>query len=99
MQRESQKGILLGEGGKMIKKLGTAAREDIEKFLELKQKQNGMWIPLEEGNCETVEFYYKGRLMIEYLMNVKKWTYDQILKDKHSEDEIYTEMIGWTNKK
>lgn len=31
--RESQKGILLGEGGKMIKKLGTDARLEIEKFL------------------------------------------------------------------
>jgi len=36
VQRESQKGILLGEGGKMIKKLGTIAREDIEKFLQQK---------------------------------------------------------------
>src|SRR5206468_3206459 len=30
VQRESQKAILLGEGGKMIKKLGTLAREEIE---------------------------------------------------------------------
>lgn len=33
VQRESQKGIILGEGGKMIKKLGTEARKDIEQFL------------------------------------------------------------------
>ncbi|HUR12119.1 MAG TPA: GTPase Era [Flavitalea sp.] len=32
-QRETQKGILLGEGGKMIKQLGTDARKDIEAFL------------------------------------------------------------------
>jgi GTP-binding protein Era len=36
VQRESQKAIILGEGGKMIKQLGTLAREDIEKFLEQK---------------------------------------------------------------
>jgi len=36
VQRESQKGILLGEGGKMIKQLGTLARQDIEKFLQQK---------------------------------------------------------------
>ena len=36
VQRESKKAILLGEGGKMIKKLGTIAREDIEKFLQQK---------------------------------------------------------------
>ena len=33
VQRETQKAIILGEGGKMIKKLGTIAREDIEKFV------------------------------------------------------------------
>jgi len=33
VQRETQKGILLGEGGKMIRQLGSSAREDIEKFL------------------------------------------------------------------
>ena len=33
VQRETQKGIILGEGGSMIKKLGTDARKDIETFL------------------------------------------------------------------
>jgi GTP-binding protein Era len=36
VQRETQKAIMIGEGGKMIKKLGTLAREDMEKFLEQK---------------------------------------------------------------
>jgi GTPase len=36
VQRESQKAIILGEGGKMIKELGTLARVDIEKFLDQK---------------------------------------------------------------
>jgi GTP-binding protein Era len=33
LQRETQKGIVLGEGGKKIKQLGTEARKDIEQFL------------------------------------------------------------------
>jgi GTP-binding protein Era len=33
VQRDTQKGIILGEGGSMIKKLGTLARKDIEEFL------------------------------------------------------------------
>lgn len=36
VQRETQKGIILGERGSMIKKLGTNARVEIEKFLEQK---------------------------------------------------------------
>ena len=33
VQRESQKGIILGEGGKMIRELGSRARKDIEEFI------------------------------------------------------------------
>lgn len=36
VQRESQKGIIIGDGGKMIKKIGTLARQEIETFLEQK---------------------------------------------------------------
>jgi GTP-binding protein Era len=32
VESESQKGILIGQGGKMIKKIGQAAREDLENF-------------------------------------------------------------------
>ncbi|MEO8823671.1 MAG: GTPase Era [Ginsengibacter sp.] len=33
VQRETQKGIILGQGGSMIKQLGTLARKDIEEFI------------------------------------------------------------------
>lgn len=33
VQRETQKSIIIGEGGKMIKKIGSEARKEIEKFL------------------------------------------------------------------
>ncbi|HVZ55300.1 MAG TPA: GTPase Era [Chitinophagaceae bacterium] len=36
VNRETQKGILIGEKGAMIKKLGTLARQEIEKFLDRK---------------------------------------------------------------
>ncbi|MBO5267581.1 MAG: GTPase Era [Muribaculaceae bacterium] len=32
VERDSQKGILIGKGGSMLKKVGTEARKDIEKF-------------------------------------------------------------------
>ena len=73
-------------------------KKEIERLIELKRKQTGIWISVEEGGCEAPEFYYKGRLMAEYLINVRELTYDQILKDKHSEDEIYAKMIAWAKK-
>lgn len=36
VSRESQKPIIIGDGGRAIKKLGTEARKDIEKFLDKK---------------------------------------------------------------
>ena len=36
VQRESQKAIVIGDGGKMIKQIGTSARIEIEKFVEQK---------------------------------------------------------------
>src|SRR5690606_13518314 len=34
VERDSQKNILIGKGGEMIKKVGTYAREDIEEFID-----------------------------------------------------------------
>ena len=33
VERESQKGIIIGKGGEMIRKLGTDARGDLERLL------------------------------------------------------------------
>ena len=35
-ERESHKGIIIGKGGSMLKKIGTNARFEIEKLLEQK---------------------------------------------------------------
>lgn len=48
-EREGQKGILVGKGGRMLKKIGTAARIEIERmletrvFLELRVKVESAW--------------------------------------------------------
>jgi GTP-binding protein Era len=36
VDRESQKPIVVGRGGEMIKRIGTAAREDLERFFDVK---------------------------------------------------------------
>jgi GTP-binding protein Era len=49
VERDSQKGIVIGEGGKMLKAIGTAARKEIEEmggrkvFLELRVKVEKDW--------------------------------------------------------
>ena len=36
VERDSQKGIIIGHGGKSLKKVGTEARKDLEAFFEKK---------------------------------------------------------------
>jgi GTPase len=49
VERDSHKGIVIGKGGGMIKKISTAARQEIEEmstqpvFLELKVKVEKNW--------------------------------------------------------
>ena len=49
VEREGQKGILIGRGGEMIKEIGTAARKELEDilgvkvFLELRVKVAPAW--------------------------------------------------------
>jgi len=49
VDRNSQKGIILGKGGKMIKRIGTQARHDIESllgthvFIDLRVKAANGW--------------------------------------------------------
>jgi GTP-binding protein Era len=49
VERSSQKGIIIGQGGEALKKVGTWAREEMEKFfqkkvfLELHVKVNENW--------------------------------------------------------
>lgn len=73
-------------------------KRHIKRFVELNAKRTDVWISVEEGNCEVPEVYFKGCLMTEYLMNVVHYSYDQILQDNRSEEEIYSEMLQWATK-
>lgn len=46
-ERESHKGIIIGKGGSMLKKIGSLAREDIEKFFGCKCNLK-LWVKVKE---------------------------------------------------
>jgi|SRR5450432_639895 hypothetical protein len=68
---------------------------DIDRYVNLASKTKDIWILEEEGGCEVPNYYYKGRLMIEYLMDVRHFSYTKILNDTVSENTVYREMIKW----
>ena len=46
-ERESHKGIIIGKGGSMLKKVGTYARQDMEKFFDCKINLQ-IWVKVKE---------------------------------------------------
>lgn len=46
-ERDSHKGIIIGKGGAMLKKIGTAARTDIEKLVEM-QANLQLWVKVKK---------------------------------------------------
>jgi hypothetical protein len=68
---------------------------DIDRYVNLESTAKDIWILEEEGKCEVPDYYYKGRLMIEYLVDVKHFSYEKILNDTVSEKTVYREMINW----
>jgi hypothetical protein len=71
---------------------------DIDRYINLASKTNGIWILEEEGGCEVPDYYYKGRLMIEFLMDIRHFSYSEILNDTVSENTVYQEMIKWKDR-
>ncbi len=65
VERESQKGIVIGEGGKMLKRIGSRARHEIEAmgghkaFLELRVKVEKGWRN-DEGALQRLGYKLKG---------------------------------------
>ncbi|MCH5341146.1 MAG: GTPase Era [Acetatifactor sp.] len=46
-ERESHKGMIIGKGGQMLKRIGAAARQDIEKLLEM-QVNLKLWVKVKK---------------------------------------------------
>jgi len=70
---------------------------EIDRYIDLETKSSDIWIAIDEGGCKAPKYYYKSRLMTEYLMDIKGFSYDKILLDTSSENDIYDEMIKWKN--
>jgi hypothetical protein len=80
---------------KQLSAKGYSLISEIETYINLESKATGHWILSEKGGCEVPDCYYKGRLMIEYLIDIRHLSYDQILRDTSSENAIFREMIEW----
>ena len=69
-------------------------KNEIQRYIDLDNGAPGQWMPIVDGRCNSPKYYYRSRLMTEYLIDVKHFTYDQILKDTTSGDAIFAEMVA-----
>lgn len=59
--RDSHKGIIIGKNGSMLKKIGTYAREDLEKMLDIKVNLK-LWVKVKEDWLNNDQFVKKFKL-------------------------------------
>ncbi len=78
----------------LIKSGDYSLRFEISRFVELEKNSKDGFVEVVKGHFMP-NYYYKGRLMVEYLMDIKGFTYDEILKDKRSETEVFDELLNW----
>ena len=71
-------------------------RKSIRRLIEF-EKTGDHWIETEPGQFDPL-VYYKGRIMIEYLIDVRHLTYSEILNKDVTEEKVIDEMTTWYNK-
>jgi hypothetical protein len=66
------------------------------KKVEEYEKAGDHWVETEPGQLDPL-VYYKGRVMIEYLIDVRHLAYTEILNKNLLENEVMDEMKSWCN--
>lgn len=81
--------------GDEIRAPGYSLFKTVDRLQEL--VENGaVWVEMEIGHSDPI-IYLKGRVLIEYLMDVKGLTYDQVLDEKIREENVYHELLEWSD--
>lgn len=68
---------------------------EINRYIDMNSKSKDGWLLIGNGKCSVPAIYYKSELMMKYLIDVKKFSYDKILTDTVSENTVYDDMIKW----
>ena len=78
---------------KDLRSKGYDLKNSIKK-LEEYEKAGDFWVETEPGQFDPL-VYYKGRLMMEYLIDIKHLTFSQIFDTDVEESEVIDEMKSW----
>lgn len=67
---------------------------EIDRYMRLEKSSSDGFVEVVKNHFVPA-YYYKGRLMIEYLIDVQGFSYDKIVNDDRSEEEVFSEMLNW----
>lgn len=70
---------------------------EIRKFVSLEKSDDYERVQVSEKHF-IPKLYFKSRIMVEYLMDVKGLTYDDVLEENIEEEAVIPEMINWSKK-
>lgn len=76
-----------------IKAPGYKFAETVKK-LRAYEARKAEWVELQPGHFDPI-VYFKGRVMMEYLINIKGMSYEQILSDELKEETVDQEINHW----
>jgi hypothetical protein len=76
-----------------IKSVNYRLIDSITKLKEFEKTGENL-IETEPGQLDPL-VYFKGRVMMEYLIDIKRMTYSEILSNDLTEDKVIEEMTSW----
>ena len=68
--------------------------KNIAHLLKTETTENNNWICFDDSTG-TVIPYYKAWLLVQYCVDIRRLTFDQLLNDTTSEKVIYEKMLAW----
>jgi hypothetical protein len=69
-------------------------QKNIDRLIATEQKNTNGWIQFED-NTGTVIPYYKNWLLVQYCLDMKKMSYEQLLRDTTTEILVEQQMMDW----
>lgn len=72
--------------------------ENINRLLKNKELQKNSWsISFSDDTISPIK-YYEDWLLVQYCLDIKRMSYDELLKDLTPKEDILREMFHWFNK-
>jgi len=68
--------------------------KNIKHLLEVENTDNNNWIDFDDSTGAVIP-YYKSWLLVQYSLDIRKMSYDQLLKDNTKENALRNEMMAW----